>query len=107
MAFMPLKVSRCAKPVWRNIEMKYAISSLVLLAGLAAGAPAFAERWVTPVNGSVSAVMMQDGAVMMKVQMPPKEFNAMQEHMKAGEDNCRLMEIYPGATDTVILTCGG
>lgn len=87
--------------------MKYAISSLVLLAGMALGGPAFADRWVTPVNGNVSAVMMKDNAVMMKIQMPAEEFKAMGEAMKMGHDNCRVQEIYPGASNTMILVCGG
>jgi len=86
--------------------MQYTISTLVLLAGMAAGAPAFAERWVTPVNGTVSAVMMPDHSVMMKIKMPPAAFKAMEQSMQAGQD-CKLKEIYPGATNTMVLVCGG
>lgn len=86
--------------------MKYAISTMVLLAGMAFGGPAFADRWVTPVNGTVSAMMMPDHSVMMKIKMPPEEFNAMKQSLQGGQD-CKLKEIWPGATDTMVLVCGG
>lgn len=86
--------------------MKYLISSLVLLVGMAAGGSAFAERWVGPVNGTVSAVMMPDHSVMMKIKMPPTEFNAMKQSLQGGQD-CKLKEIWPGASDTMVLVCGG
>ncbi len=58
------------------------------------------------VNGAVSAVMMKDGAVMMKVEMPAKEFDVINRDMKANHKTCTIEEIYPGETDTMILVCG-
>jgi hypothetical protein len=62
--------------------------------------------WTAPVNGSVSAVMMKDGDVMMKVKVPPKEFEAMMVNMKnGGSEMCKIEEIYPDAKNTMILVC--
>ena len=52
-----------------------------------------------------SAVMMTDGAVMMKVQMPAPEFTAMSTGMKAGRKTCTIQNIYPDAWNTMILVC--
>lgn len=83
------------------------IFAAVLGFGMACAGPALAERWVEPVNGTVSAVMMPDGAVMMQVQIPQKEFLGIGRDMKAGHDVCTIKEISPDATNTMILVCGG
>jgi hypothetical protein len=67
-------------------------------------APAFAERWVQPDNGAVSAVMMPDGAVMMKLQVPADEFKALDTAMTSG-GTCKIEHIYPDALNTMILVC--
>jgi hypothetical protein len=86
--------------------MKTAIFAAVLCVGLASGGSAFADRWVEPVNGTVSAVMMPDGDVMMKIQLPAKEFQVVDRDMKANNDSCTIKEIYAGSPDTMILVCG-
>jgi hypothetical protein len=61
--------------------------------------------WTAPVNGTVSAVMMSDGDVMMKVQIPAKEFAAVSAAMKDGHKDCTVEEIYPGARNSMIVVC--
>jgi len=85
--------------------MKQVFFAVALCVGLASAGSAFAERWVTPVNGSVSAVTMPDGAVMMKVKIPAAEFLIISRDMKKAPPVCKVQEIYPGATDTMILVC--
>jgi hypothetical protein len=86
--------------------MKRMIFAAALCAATACAAPAaFADRWQAPINGNVSAVMMTDGDVMMKVQMPAPEFTAMETAMKAGHKTCMIEHIYPDAWNTMILVC--
>jgi hypothetical protein len=86
--------------------MKRMIFAAALCAATAVAAPAaFADRWQAPINGNVSAVMMPDGDVMMKVQMPAAEFTAMDTAMKAGHKTCMIEHIYPDAWNTMILVC--
>ncbi|HQT64208.1 MAG: hypothetical protein B7Z75_08995 [Acidocella sp. 20-57-95] len=75
--------------------------------GLAYAAPAFADGQGEHPNGTVAASMMTDGSVKMMVTMPAKEFQAMDSAMKAGHNACTIQEIYPGATDTMVLVCNG
>lgn len=75
-----------------------------LCAGSAFAAPAFADRWVEPNNGTVSAIMMPDGAVMMKLQVPAGEFKALDTAMTSG-GGCKIEHIYPDALNTMILVC--
>ncbi len=84
--------------------MKKFLCAAAVLAGAAIAHPALAEKWVMPDNGTVSSVMMSDGAVMMKVQMPAKEFAAMQQMMTNGQ-SCKIEHIYPDALNTMILVC--
>ena len=74
--------------------MKKLFMAALLLAGTAIAHPALDERWTMPLNGTV----------MMKVQMPPKEFEAMVAAMHAG-NGCMIQEIYPDAHNTMILVC--
>jgi len=85
---------------------KILLTTLLLAAGTALAHPALAERWVAPINGSASSVMMPDGDVMIKLQMPPKAFEAMETAMHAGS-GCKIQQIYPDAHNTMILVCGG
>jgi hypothetical protein len=85
-------------------KMKRFACAALLLAGTALAHPAFAEKWVTPNNGTVSTVMMPDGDVMMKIQMPAAEFNAMTTAMHNGQ-SCKIEHIYPDALNTMILVC--
>ena len=85
--------------------MKQYIFAAAIAASMAAAPAAFAERWVAPVNGTVSAVMMQDGDVMMKIKLPATEFKAMTANMAAGGMTCTIQNIYPDALNTMILVC--
>jgi hypothetical protein len=84
--------------------MKRLFCAALLLTGAALTHPAFADRWVAPNNGTVSTVMMQDGSVMMKVEMPGPEFHAMTAAMHNG-GSCMIEQIYPDAHNTMILVC--
>ncbi len=84
---------------------------LAFLGVFAVAGPAFAEdpmpaTWDQPDNGTVSAMMMKDGDVMMKIQVPHDEFMAMTSAASTlHHGTCTVKEIYPGATDTMILVC--
>jgi nitrate reductase alpha subunit len=86
--------------------MKHMLFAGALCVGLAASGSAFADRWVTPVNGTVSAVAMSGGQVMMKIQLPKKEFQMIDRNMKANDRACIIQETYYAAADTMILVCG-
>jgi hypothetical protein len=85
--------------------MKRMIFAAAFCAATAFAGPALADRWQAPVNGNVSAVMMSDGDVMMKVQVPAKEFTAIDTAMKAGRKTCMIEQVYPDAWNTMILVC--
>ncbi len=83
---------------------------LAFLAAMAVAGPALADEepeftWSTPDNGTMSAMMMKDGDVMMKIQVPHDEFMAMTAGGSGQHGTCTVKEIYPGATDTMILVC--
>jgi hypothetical protein len=84
--------------------MKKFLCAALLVGGTALAHPAFAERWVTPNNGTVSTAMMPDGEVMIKVQMPAPAFSAMTTMMHDGK-TCHIEHIYPDALNTMILVC--
>jgi len=84
--------------------MKKFLMAALLLSGTALAHPAFAEKWVTPNNGTVSTVMMPDGSVEMKVKMPAAEMAAMTTMMHEGR-SCTIEHIYPDALNTMILVC--
>ena len=86
--------------------MKKALFAATICAGLAASGSAFADRWVEPLNGTVSAVTMPDGDVMMKIQLPAKEFHIIDRDMKANDNSCIIKEIYSGSLNTMVLVCG-
>lgn len=80
--------------------MKRAIFAAMFLAGLGAF-PALAMQ----ANGKLNASMMANGDVTMKIQLPPKEYYAIDHSMKNNHMNCRL-EDFPGQSFTKILECG-
>ena len=86
--------------------MRNILFAATLWVGVVSAGSAFAERWVEPLNGTVSAVMMPDGEVMMKIQLPAKEFQAVTRDMKANDNSCIVKEVYAGSRDTLILVCG-
>jgi hypothetical protein len=86
--------------------MKHILFVLALCAGMVSAGSAFADRWVTPVNGNVSTIMLPDGDVMMKVQIPTNEFTAITGMMETKENACTLFHMSHGSPDSVILVCG-
>jgi hypothetical protein len=82
---------------------------LAAFAALTLAAPALADRdmhdWKAPINGSVSAIIMQDGDVMMKVRVPATVFGTISRDMKNNKEFCEVQGIYTGAKDTMILVC--
>jgi len=85
---------------------KTILAAALVVAGAGLAHPALADHWSAPMNGMASSVVMPDGDVMMKVQMPPKAFDAMLAAMhQAG--GCAIQEIYPDAHNTMILVCHG
>ncbi len=84
--------------------MKKFLCAALLLGGTVVAHPAFAEKWVTPNNGTVSTVMMPDGSVEMKVKMPAAEMAAMTTMMHDSK-SCMIEHIYPDALNTMILVC--
>jgi hypothetical protein len=86
--------------------MRKAIFAIALCTGVALSGSASAERWVAPVNGTVSAVMMPDGDVMMKIQLPAKEFEFMDRDMRGNNNTCIIKEVYSASPNTMILVCG-
>jgi nitrate reductase alpha subunit len=85
---------------------KILFAATVCIGIVTAKSPAFADRWVEPVNGTVSAVMMTDGEVMMKIHLPDKEFQVVNRNMRANNNSCIIKEIYSDSPDTMILICG-
>jgi hypothetical protein len=86
--------------------MKIAIFATALCVGLASSGSAFAKRGVEPVNGTVSAVMMPGGDIMMKIQLPAEELQVVNRNMRANNNACIINQIYSGSPDTMILVCG-
>jgi hypothetical protein len=86
--------------------MRNILFAATLCVGVVSAGAAFAERWVEPLNGTVSAVMMPDGDVMMKIQLPAKEFQVVNRDMKANDNSCIIKEIYSGSPNSMILVCG-
>lgn len=80
--------------------MKRAFFAALILAGTTA-LPAMAME----TNGKMNASMMPNGDVMMKVQLPPDEYYAIDRSMKNNHMHCRL-EDFPGQQYTKILECG-
>jgi hypothetical protein len=87
--------------------VKHTLFALALCAGMVSSGSAFAEQWVTPVNGTVSSIMLSDGDVMMKVQIPAKEFTAITGMMETKKNACSLFGTSNGALpNSFILVCG-
>lgn len=87
--------------------MKLAHLSLALGFGLLSIGPAFARSdWTAPMNGTVSAVMMSNGGVMMEIKIPQAELQAITRDMKASHDTCIIRDANPGKAGSMILVCG-
>jgi hypothetical protein len=87
--------------------MKHAYFAAVLCLGLASTGTAFARAgWTAPVNGTVSAVMMSNGGVMMEIKLPPAEFQAIGREMKLSHDSCIIKDTDTGTADSMMLVCG-
>jgi hypothetical protein len=87
--------------------MKNILFTAALCAGIAAAGAARADRWVEPINGTLSAIMVPDGDVMMKIQIPSAEYTAIAGMMKAGKKTCTVF--HPSFTTvppSLILVCG-
>jgi hypothetical protein len=56
-------------------------------------------------NGKVSAMMMADGDVVMKVKVPPAEYAAMIKDESNNHNTCMLMDLPANQTDTIVLVC--
>jgi hypothetical protein len=87
--------------------MKHTLFALALCAGMLSAGSALADRWVTPNNGTVSTIMLPDGDVMMKVQIPGAEFAAITGMMETKKNTCTLFHMSQGAIpNSFILVCG-
>jgi hypothetical protein len=88
--------------------MKHALFVLALCAGMASAGSAFAERWVAPINGTLSTIMLPDGDVMMKVQIPAKEFAAITGMMETKHNSCTVFHSTSQGDElnSLILVCG-
>ena len=90
-----------------NKIVKHTVFVLALCAAMVSAGSAFADRWVTPVNGTVSSIMLPDGDVMMKVQIPTKEYAAITGMMASKKNTCTLFHMSEQALpNSVILICG-
>ncbi len=87
--------------------MKNTYFFAALIMGLVSTGPALARSgWTAPVNGTVSAVMMSDGGVMMEIKLPPAEFQAIGRDMKVSHDTCIIKDTETGSADSMVLVCG-
>jgi hypothetical protein len=87
--------------------MKRAYFIAALGIGLASTGPALARNgWTAPVNGTVSAVMMPDGALMMEIKLPAAEFQGIGRDMKISHDTCVIKDTDTGTPNSMILVCG-
>lgn len=87
--------------------MKTSLFLMAFCVGALSAGSAFADRWVTPINGTLSSIMLPDGDVMMKVQLPAKEFAAITKMMAAKENTCTLFHMVQGPQpSSLILVCG-
>jgi hypothetical protein len=86
--------------------MRNILFAATLCVGVVSAGAAFAERWVVPVNGTVSAVMMPDGTIMMEIKLPAAEFEGLGRDMKISRDTCVIKDTDTGTPDSMILVCG-
>jgi uncharacterized membrane protein len=87
--------------------MKNTYFVAALFMGLVSTGPAFARAgWTAPVNGTVSAVVMSDGGVMMEIKLPSAEFQAIGRDMKLSHDTCIIKDTDTGTADSMVLVCG-
>lgn len=87
--------------------MKHTLFTAALCVGLLSAGSAFADRWVAPINGTLSTIMLPDGNVTMKVQLPAKEYAAISGMMASKENTCTVFHMAGGdQLNSVILVCG-
>ena len=87
--------------------MKFVYFSTALCLGLASTGPVFARTdQPAPVNGTVSAVMMPNGDVMMEIKLPPAASQAIGRDMRQSHNICVIKAADTGATNTMVLVCG-
>lgn len=87
--------------------MRLVYFSLTLGFSLLSIGPAFArDGWTAPMNGTVSAVMMKDGGVMMEIKIPQAELQAIANDMKTSHDTCIIERANPGKAGYMTLVCG-
>ncbi len=87
--------------------MKNTYFAAALFMGLVSAGPALARSgWTAPINGTVSAVMMSDGGVMMEIKLPPAEFQAIGRDMRLSHDTCIIKETDTGSANSMVLVCG-
>jgi hypothetical protein len=87
--------------------MKNALFAAAFGAALLSSSAAFADRWVEPINGTVSAIMVPDGDVMMKIVVPAKEYTAITGMLAKQENTCTLFHTTQGGDAlSVVLVCG-
>lgn len=87
--------------------MKHRYCAAALSLVLLSTGPAFARNgWTAPVNGTVSAVMMSNGGVMMEIKLPPAEYQAITRDMRPSHDSCIIKDANTGTLNSMILVCG-
>ena len=77
------------------------------LAGLACvlfSGVALAERWV-PLKVSMTAEVLDDGATMMKVTMPEKEYLGFGRDMRSPSAVCRVQNVAQGPSTVITYLC--
>ncbi len=84
--------------------MKRGLFLVAFCVGALSAGSALADRWVTPINGNLSSIMLPDGDVMMKVQLPAKEYAAITEMMAAKKNTCTLYHSIQAFS--LVLVCG-
>ncbi len=87
--------------------MKFVYFSTALCLGLISTGPVFARTDQTvPVNGTVSAVMMPNGDVMMEIKLPPAASQAFGRDMRRSHNICVIKTTDTVATNSMVLVCG-
>ncbi len=90
-----------------NPIMKRTFFVVALCAGMLSASAALADRWVAPINGTLSTIMAPQGEVMMKVQLPAKEYAAITGMMAAKNHTCTVFHMSGASVpDSLLLVCG-
>jgi hypothetical protein len=101
--FIPRGQAWC-RAFGEKFKMKRTVFLMAFCVGALSAGSAFADHWVTPVNGNLSSIMLPDGDVMMKVQLPAKEYAAITEMMASKENTCTLFHSVQAFS--LVLVCG-